>query len=76
MTEGPIQDLRYFDKVFTIECGVFVVAIGGVLSQEGRPIAFYNEKLNNAKIRNESYDKKLYVSFQMLKKWRNYILHQ
>lgn len=48
--------------------------IGVVLSQEGRPIAFFSEKLNDAKRRYSSYDLEMYALVQSLKKWRHYLL--
>lgn len=45
----PILQLPSFKKLFTLECGPSGLAVGGVLSQEGRLVAFYSEKLNEAK---------------------------
>ena len=42
-------------------------AIGAVLSQEGKPIAYFSEKLNNAK-KYSAYDHEFYVIVQALKK--------
>ena len=37
------------------------LAIGLVLSQEGRPIAFFLEKLNDAKKKYSTYDLEIYA---------------
>jgi hypothetical protein len=44
------------------------------LSQDDRPIAYFSEKLNEAKIKCSTYDKELYAVIQALKKWRHYLV--
>jgi hypothetical protein len=50
------------------------VAIGAVLSQDNRIVAYFSEKLNDAKNKYSTYDKEFYAIIQALKKWRHYLV--
>ena len=43
------------------------------MSQEKRPIAFFSEKLNEAKRKYSTYDKEFYAIVRALEHWRHYL---
>jgi hypothetical protein len=76
LTKASILQLPNFEAPFEVACDASHSGIGGVLSQHGHPIAYFSEKLNEARQRYSTYDLELYALIQSIKHWRHYFIHR
>jgi hypothetical protein len=73
LTHAPLLQLPDFGKTFELECDASVIVIGGVLLQEGKPIAYFSEKLSRPSLNYSTYDKELYALVRVLETWKHYL---
>ncbi|GJT36815.1 transposon ty3-I gag-pol polyprotein [Tanacetum coccineum] len=71
LTTAPVLSLPNFDKVFQLECDACGTRIRAVLSQEGRPVAFHSEKLNEAR---QKYLNKIHARWTSFLEKFNYVI--
>jgi len=62
-----------FTKPFEIHTNASDFAIGGVLMQNGHPIAFKSKKICGAQLWWPTHEKELYIVMCCLKTWQHYL---
>jgi hypothetical protein len=73
LTHAPLLQLPDFSKTFELECDASGIGIRDVLLQEGKPIAYFSEKLSEPSLNYSTYDNELYALVHVLETWQYYL---
>ena len=76
LSSPPVLRLPDFTQRFVVECDACGIGIGAILSQQGKPIAFFNEALKVAALVLSTYEKEMLTIVKAILKWRPYLLNQ
>ncbi|PKI72750.1 hypothetical protein CRG98_006835 [Punica granatum] len=74
VTDEPVPVLPCYEKSFEVETDASDFAIGGVLMQDGHPIAFESRKLSDVERRYTIQEKEMTAVVHCLWTWRHYLL--
>jgi hypothetical protein len=73
LVKAPVLKLPDFDKDFEIHFNASDFAIGGVIVQDGRLVAFKSKKLSETKRRWPTHEKEMWAVIHCFKTWGHYI---
>ncbi len=76
MAKETILNYPDFNKVFEIHTDASDRQLGAVISQEGKPLAFYSRKLSSAQRNYTTTKQELLSIVETLKEFRNILLGQ
>jgi len=74
LTQAPVFSLLCFSKISEVKCDASGVGVGGILTQEGKPLAFFSKKLYDSRRKYPTYDKEVYAIVKCLEHWTLYLI--
>ena len=74
ISKEPVLQLPNLNLPFEVQTDASDKALGGVLAQEGHPVAFESRKLNGGEQRYSTHEKEMITVVHCLQQWRHYLL--
>ena len=76
MSQSPVLALPNCTQAFYVECDASGFGVGAILTQMGRPIAYFSKAIKGECLSYSAYEKELLALVLAVKKWRPYLLGQ
>ena len=76
MVTAPVLVLPDFTQEFTVEADASQYGIGAVLSQKGRPVAYFSKALSIKHQTLSVYEKEMMAILVAVKRWNSYLLRR
>jgi hypothetical protein len=73
ITNAPLLQSPNYSKPFTIATDASNIALGAVLSQEGKPVAFLSKTFSDRECNWDIYEKELFAVIYTIRKWEHYL---
>ena len=74
MSTTPVLALPDFTRTFVVQSDASSTAMGAILSQNQKPVAFFSKKFCPRMMQASTYLRELYAITTTIKKWRQYLL--
>ena len=72
-SKAPVLKIASKNKPFKVITDASNIAIGAILQQDGRPVAYLGKKLDSAQRNYSVYDKELRAVISALKHWKHFL---
>jgi len=76
VTKETLLNYPHFNEEVVIHTDASDIQLGAVITQQGKPLAFYSQKLNPTQMRYTTMERELLAIVKMLKEFHNILIGQ